>query len=43
MFSIFVQKVERVEQLYFGSFDECFHGLAGETFHFEVDLINSRF
>jgi hypothetical protein len=37
MFWIFVQKVERVKQLYFGKFDEGFYGFARETFHFAVD------
>jgi hypothetical protein len=37
MFWIFVQKVKRAKQLYFGRFDEGFHDFARETFHSEVD------
>jgi len=42
MLWIFVQKVERAKQLYFG-FDEGFHGLVRKTFHFVVHSKNSRF
>jgi hypothetical protein len=43
MFWIFVQKVERVKQLYFGRFDEGFYGFAKETFHSAIDSKYSRF
>jgi hypothetical protein len=42
MLWIFVQKVERVKQLYFGKFDESFYGLARGTFRYVVDSRNSR-
>jgi hypothetical protein len=43
MLWIFVQKVERIEQLYFGRFDEGYHGLAGNTFHFKINIKKFRF
>jgi hypothetical protein len=38
-----VQKIKRTEQLYFGKFDEGFHGFTIKTFHSVVDTINSKF
>jgi hypothetical protein len=39
-----VKKIERTKQLYFGRFDEGFHGLTKWlTFHSIVDPIKSRF
>ncbi len=43
MLWIFVQKVEKVEQLYFGRFDEGFNGFTRKTFHSAIDSRNSRF
>jgi len=43
MFWIFVKKVERVKQFYFGRFDEGFYGFARETLHSIVDSKYFRF
>jgi hypothetical protein len=38
-----VQKVEKVEKLYFGRFDEGFNGFAKKMFHSAIDSRNSKF
>jgi hypothetical protein len=43
MLRIFVQKVERAKQLYFGRFDEIIHGLIKKTFHSIVGSKDSIF
>jgi hypothetical protein len=36
---VFVKKIERAKQLYFGRFDEGFYDLTRVTFHSLVDLL----
>jgi hypothetical protein len=36
-FGYLTKKIEKAKQLYFGRFDEGFHGFVKDTFHFTVD------